>query len=254
MQIVDCHCHLESIELFQHVNKILKDADDAGIIKIITSPVTPDQWKTSKSLAHNYKKIEYTIGVHPWFAEQCSLTDLDKIISLAADGPVGIGETGLDSKINTPVMGKQIKIFEYQLDIARQLNLPVIIHCRGAFNELIKCIKKTGMPDAGGIIHSFSGSAELAKELLRFGLNFSIGGILTYRPGLKRTRLLKYIYPDHFVLETDSPDILPVHAGDSPNVPANIIFNLNAAASILSENIESVAEVTTRNALRIFNI
>jgi TatD DNase family protein len=130
----------------------------------------------------------------------------------------------------------------------------VVIHCRGAFNELILSLKRIGVPKAGGIIHSFSGSPELADELIRYGLNFSMGGTLTYRNSKKRAAVLKKIYPDHFLLETDSPDIPPVQKHGEINYPHYIRYNLQAAAEILGDTIENVAEHTTRNAIRIFRL
>jgi TatD DNase family protein len=254
MKLVDTHCHLESEQFRGRLDTIINDAKDASIVKIITSSISPGQWEESRAIANRFDEVEYALGVHPWYTTP---SDLDIIYGLgdeAKKGAIAIGETGLDKKIDNPDLEIQIKIFEIQLSIAREVNLPLIIHCRGAFNELMNSFKRVGVPDPGGVIHSFSGSRELAEELLKFNMNFSLGGILTYKKSSKRIRLLRKIYPRHFLLETDSPDIPPVQVMDKPNVPANIMFNLKAAAELLEESIENVAENTTANAVRIFNL
>ena len=116
-----------------------------------------------------------------------------------------------------------------------------------------RCRGKIGMPEAGGIIHSFSGSVEVAELLIPHGISFSLGGILTYRNSKKRVKLLQRIYPDYFLLETDSPDIPPVQM-EKPNVPANIIYNLKAAAEIVEKSEDEVAKATTQNAIGLFGL
>ena len=254
MQLIDVHCHLESDLFNGQLDRIIADAKGAGVVKMITSSITPDQWEMSQSIAARYEEVEFSLGVHPWYL---SLSDINKIESLAGireTGAVAIGEIGLDRKVDNPGFEDQLTIFERQLRIACEVDIPVIIHCRGAFNELIQCFKRIGTPRSGGIIHSFSGSAELAEELMRYRMNFSIGGVLTYSPGKKRAKLLERIYPGHFLLETDSPDIPPVQTGEKPNVPANIIHNLHAASDLLGVPAEEIAFHTTENAVKIFGL
>jgi TatD DNase family protein len=168
-------------------------------------------------------------------------------------GAIAIGEIGLDKKIQSPAFDLQQKIFELQLQYAVDTNKPVIIHCRGAFNELIESINKIGIPKRGGIIHAYSGSAEIAEILIKKGLSFSMGGTLTYRDSKKRTNVLKTIYPDYFLLESDSPDIPPVNTL-KPNNPSNMLLALKAASEILMIDQELIAETTTNNAKKIFGI
>ncbi len=257
MELVDVHCHLESGYLFNNLGQVLEDARNAGIKKLITSSIVPDQWETSLNLGRSYEEIECALGIHPWYIEDHFLQDIDNLGDTILEGAIALGEIGLDTKINNPPMEKQVLFFERQLSIARYLNLPVIIHCRGAFGEVKKSIKRVGMPDAGGIIHNFNGSVEIAEDLIPLGFSFSIGGVLTYRNSRKRIKLLNKIYPGHFLLETDSPDIPPVEVRSdtsAPNVPANIIYNLRAASEILEVPAEDIARHTTENAKNIFNL
>ena len=145
-------------------------------------------------------------------------------------------------------------LFSRQVLIARETGLPVIVHCRGAFDELKVIVKKIGLAAAGGVIHSFSGSVEIAAELMKLGFSFSFGGALTYRNSRKKEAILNAVFPDRFMLETDSPDIPPVEAKGGPNVPANILYTLKAASEILGISEEKIAEASTANAVRMFGL
>jgi len=257
MELVDVHCHLESSYLYKNLDTVLRDAVDTGVKKLITSSITPEQWPVSLGLATRYEEVECALGVHPWYLDESFFSSLDLLGDEARKGAVAIGEIGLDIKVDFPALDQQVPFFEKQLAVARELNLPVIMHCRGAWQEILKSIKRVGMPEAGGLLHSFSGSPEIAEDFIPLGISFSMGGILTYRNSRKRKNLLKKIYPRHFLLETDSPDIPPVEVRTdpaSPNVPANIIYNLRAAADILEKSAEEIARETTANAVRIFNL
>ncbi len=254
MKLVDAHCHLESAHFSGDRDRVIADAREAGIVKLITSSITPDQWEISRGLAETYPEVEYSVGVHPWYIRESYIDDLPGLMAAGKQGAVAIGEIGLDSKIADSDYILQTRFFEEQLSIAVEIGLPVIMHCRGAFYELMRSLRRVGVPAAGGIVHSFSGSAEIAGELMKLGISFSMGGILTYRASRKRTDVLKIIYPGHFLLETDSPDIPPVEKRGEVNYPRNIVHNLRGASGILGEDIETIARHTTRNAARIFNL
>jgi len=253
MKLVDVHCHLESIHFTHDLGSIIDQARSAGIVSLITSTINPEQWALSRGIAARFADVEYAMGIHPWYIQKSFMNDINGLAEAKELGAAAIGEIGIDSKTGGD-FDLQILFFEKQLAIAKEIDLPVVIHCRGAFNELILSLKRIGVPKAGGIIHSFSGSPELADELIRYGLNFSMGGTLTYRNSKKRAAVLKKIYPDHFLLETDSPDIPPVQKHGEINYPHYIRYNLQAAAEILGDTIENVAEHTTRNAIRIFRL
>ncbi len=254
MKLVDVHCHLESAHFENRLDRVLADARKVGIAAFITCSIDPAQWDITLGIASQHSDVFSALGIHPWYIRPEYRADLTQLVSRCADKTVAIGEIGIDKKNETTPFELQMEFFEAQMDIARQVGLPVIVHCRGAFNELILFMKRFGNLPAGGIIHSFSGSAEIARDLSRFGFSFSMGGILTYRNSARRTEALKSIYPDRFLLETDSPDIPPVHLRGEPNVPANIVHNLRAAAEILGRDISEVAERTSANAAAVFSL
>lgn len=256
MKLIDVHCHLESREFANNLDEVLADARAAGVVKAITAATTPKQWAVSESLAARYPEVAFALGIHPWYIKPGDLERAAALRHARERGAVAIGEIGLDGKIATPALQDQLPIFEAQLAIACELDLPVVLHCRGAFNELDRSLKSIGAPRAGGIVHAFSGSVENAAQLIAYGLSVSLGGALTYRNSKKRDAVLRHIYPDHLMLETDSPDIPPVQIRGTgqPNVPALIRLNLTAAAETLGVEEEQVATATTRNACRVFRL
>ena len=254
MRLIDVHCHLESEEFAGILDAVLADAKRAGVFRLITASIVPEQWSVSASLARRYPEVECAWGVHPWYIRPEHEPQLARLCEARSGGACAIGEIGLDRKTATVPLDIQGRFFETQLRIAKDLDLPVVIHCRAAFDLLMQSIRKIGLARSGGIAHNFSGSAELARQLSELGLSFSLGGTLTYRNSRKKREVLQAIYPDRFLLETDSPDIPPVEARGRPNVPANILHNLRAAAEMLGESEERIAEYTTENALRIFGL
>ncbi len=254
MKIVDAHCHLDAKELPGAIGEVLAQAAAAGVAKLVTNAVTPEGWAPVRQLAHEHAPVAFAWGVHPWFVEERHIEHMDALGEAKRQGAVAIGEIGLDAKIEQPAMALQERLFIAQLEVATAVGLPVTIHCRGAFNELLRILRDVGAPERGGIVHAFSGSAEVAEALIKHGLAFSMGASLTYKKSRKRMAVLERIYPDHLLLETDSPDMPPVQAHGQPNVPANIRFCLSGAAELLGESKERVAEVTTKNAVRIFGL
>jgi len=256
MELVDAHCHLESEEFEGQVDPVLAEARAAGVVKLVTAAVEPGQWGTSAGLAACYPEVAFAVGVHPWFVREEFEEKLGELACVAERGACAIGEIGLDKKIETPSLELQQLFFEEQIRIAEEIGLPIVVHCRGAFGELLACLKRVGAPSRGGVVHAFSGSVELAEELIGFGFSFSLGASLTYRNSKKRAAILRRIYPEYLLLETDSPDMPPVElrGRGEPNVPANIVYNLRAAAETLEVSEQAVASATTRNAFRVFGL
>jgi TatD DNase family protein len=250
MRLVDAHCHLEAEEFSGRVEEIVAEARAAGIVKLVTASWIPGVFETSRFLAERFPEVSFAWGIHPWYACEEHFAGLDTLMQARTAGAVAIGEIGLDGKIPTP-MDLQVRIFEAQLAVARELDLPVILHCRGAFNELLLSVRRVGLSGRGGLVHAFSGSVEMAEACLQQGLYVCMGGALSYRRNTKRERALRRVYPEYLLLETDSPDIPPVQA-EKPNLPKNIRYNLAGAAAYLELPEEEVAEQTTQNAYRLF--
>lgn len=254
MEIIDVHCHLEAEEFHDDLEDVLNKARSVGIIKLITSSVSPEQWDTSLALSQKYSEIECTWGVHPWYVKEEYFHDLNRLLTDSANKIVGIGEIGLDLKIDNPPYELQEKFFIRQLEIAKEINLPVVIHCRGAFSQLTGIINKIGMPKKGGVIHAFKGSPEIVEQLIPHNIFFSFGCGITYRYSSKREKILHRIYPDHILVETDSPDIPPAGESGTRNIPSNISLVLSALAEYLKCPEAEIATNTTNNAKKIFKL
>ncbi|TAL39084.1 MAG: TatD family deoxyribonuclease [Spirochaetes bacterium] len=254
MRLVDVHCHLESDYFRDSLETILRDAARAGVVRLITSTTGPDEWERSASISARFPEVKFALGIHPWYCKPEDLPFIDELAYARDRGAIALGEIGLDSKIENSDFELQRLFFERQLAIARDLDLPVVLHCRGAFDAMHAAFRKIGAPARGGLLHSFSGSVEIAETFMKHGMMFSFGGALTFRNSKKKAAVLKRVYPDHMLLETDAPDIPPVESREMPNVPANIRYNLRAAAEILGKSEEEIAETTTMNASRLFGL
>ncbi|MGQ9843412.1 MAG: TatD family hydrolase [Spirochaetota bacterium] len=253
MQLVDVHCHLESQHFAGKLDSIIEKAKSVGVIALITCAIVPDEWELSHTISKNYKEVYFALGVHPWYIEESFINELYRITRIHDDKYCAIGEIGLDAK-TTITMQLQKKFFEDQVAIANELGMPVIVHCRGAFNELIASLKRVGSLKAGGVIHSYSGNLEITKQLIPYGLYFSFGGAITFRNSKKKLQVLQYIYPDYLLLETDSPDIPPVEKSGKINVPENIVYVIKAVSQLIQKPEEEIALNTTNNAKTLFKL
>jgi TatD DNase family protein len=253
MHIIDVHCHLQASAFNTDIGKVIEDAHNAGVVAFINSATEPSDWQSCRELQSRFKDCHYALGIHPWYISEGDELFLDSLNDTDYSGAIAIGEIGLDKKFSKIDLEIQQKIFCLQLDRARSLNLPVVIHCIGAWSELIECLDRIPVP-RGGVVHNFNGSAELAQSLMRKGLSFSLGGTLTYRDSSKRAAMLQSIYPDHLMLETDSPDIPPIEKPKVRNEPSFIRYTLAAASEILGTDQEIIANITTRNAGRMFGL
>lgn len=253
MQLVDVHCHLESEHFAGRLYDIIEQAKSAGVVALITCAIVPEQWELSQSISKNYKEVYFALGVHPWYIDKSYHNELYRLTHIHDDKYCAIGEIGLDAK-TTIDMQLQKQFFEDQVAIANELQKPVIVHCRGAFNELVASLKRIGSLKAGGVIHSYSGNLEITKALIPYGFYFSFGGAVTFRNSKKKLQVLRYIYPDYVLLETDSPDIPPVEKSGEINLPENIVYVIKAISELIGKPQDEIARITTDNAKRIFKL
>lgn len=251
--LVDAHCHLLAEEFGAGPGPVLEEGREAGIVRFVTAAVVPEEWAPSLELVRAHADVSCVLGVHPWHCAQVSPEALAPLPEALAQGAVGVGEIGLDMVTDRCPFEVQRVFFSRQLAVAREMNLPVVLHCRKGFNETLEVLKREGAPARGGLVHSFAGSAEIAESFLEHGFMFSLGGILTYRNSPRRTQALHRIYPDALLLETDAPDIPPVERhGLGPNTPTNILYNLRAASEMLEVSEDEIARITTQNAEKLF--
>ena len=248
---IDTHCHLSS-EDYDDIDLIVRENRENNIDKIIISGCSRDSIKESLSLIEKYNDVYATIGYHP---SEVDITDSNDLLLLEEKikhkKVVGIGEIGLDYHYGSDNKEKQIELFRKQMNLAEKYKLPVVIHSRDATLDTINVLKE--FPNVVGDIHCFSGSVETAKIYINMGYKLGIGGVVTF----KNSNLYKVIEAvglENILLETDSPYLTPEPYRGKKNSSKYIPYIAEKIANILDCDIEKVAEMTTKNALSLFDL
>lgn len=250
--LIDSHCHLDLEPLRCGLPQFLQEAVAAGVLAFVIPGVHPDGWAGISAVAAENPRIMPAYGIHPMHAECVNDQALDQLQKLAAKG-VAIGETGLDPSYQAP-LEQQERAFREQLRIAVSCGLPVLVHCRRAFQRVEKILREERADQVGGVMHAFSGSVEMAREFIRLGFAISISGTVTWNSAVKPLRVARELPLEHLVLETDAPDMTPERYRGRFNRPAWIMETALRVAEIRGISREEVARKTTGNARRILRL
>lgn len=253
MQIIDTHCHLD-FDVFAHDrDDVLKRARENGLSGFVIPAVKQASWNPLISLCGQSKDMHYALGMHPMFIQEHELSHMDDLRECVANNdPVAIGEIGLDFYDKSLHVDKQLEFFEQQLQLACEVNLPVILHVRKAHEQVLECLKK--YPVIGGIVHAFNGSLQQAERYQASHLKFGFGGMLTYERSSKLRKLAGELPMDSIVLETDSPDMtVEQHRGER-NSPEYLPHCLQSLAEIRSMSVQQVAQQTSINACEVLDL
>ena len=246
---IDTHCHL-SMEDYDDIDKVIEENKNALVDKIVVSGCSRESIEEVMDLKDKYDMVYVTIGYYPEYADTVSQSDLDYLKSLLGEKKiVGIGEIGLDYHYTKDNKDKQIWLFEEQLKIAEEFNLPVVIHSRDATMDTINTLKKYKVK---GIIHCFSGSLETANIYISMGFLLGIGGVVTFKNS-KLKDVVKEVPLESIVLETDSPYLTPVPFRGKINSSKYLEFIANFIADIKNISVGELAEITSRNASSLFD-
>jgi TatD DNase family protein len=250
---IDTHCHLDDPALFDRLPDVLGNARLAGVDRFIVPGVEPNGWGKIATLADARKEIFPAFGLHPMHAvlyEEEVMADLAHY----AEEAVAIGEIGLDYSLSEIPRDLQQLAFRGQLRLAVNMGLPLLIHCRRAFQDLLRIMREEHAEKIGGIMHAFSGSPETARECIGLRFAISVAGPVTYRNAVKPLELVRSISLEHLVLETDAPDMPPEPFRGKANEPAYILVTAKKVAEINGVSLEEIATVTTRNAERLLRL
>jgi TatD DNase family protein len=250
--LVDTHCHLDLEPIGSRLPELLDEARKAGVTRFVVPGVHPDNWERILNLATQHEGVYPAFGIHPMHAETADIRALSKLAEYAPLG-VAVGEIGLDPAYAVP-MEQQERAFRNQLRFAVSSGLPVLVHCRKAFQNTIRILKEEHACRVGGIMHAFSGSPEMAKEFIRLGFAISISGTVTWERAFKPARLVRELPLEHLVLETDAPDLTPQPFRGEPNRPALLREVLKAVAGIRAVRASIVALQTQETSQRILNL
>ncbi len=253
MKLIDTHCHIDSREFDADRERVLTSALEHNVEKIIVPAVTKNRWQGLLSVCEYSDFLYPALGLHPVYIAQHNASDLDELERQLEKIPViAIGEIGLDYYIKDIDKSAQRKLLDSQLSIARQYRLPVILHCRKAYDDLITQIATHQLK--GGIAHAFNGSIQHAYKLIDMGFKLGFGGMLTYQHSRKLRNLARNLPLSSIVLETDAPDLTVSQYRGQRNSPEYLPFVLQALASIRVESIEELAFSTYHTSLNVFNI
>lgn len=250
--LIDSHCHLDLEPLKSEHTSIIQEARQAGVMGFVIPGVHPDGWGGISDLAAEDLRIFPAYGIHPMHSGYVNDRVVDRLRQLASQG-VAIGEIGLDPGYQVS-MGLQERAFREQLRVAIILDLPVLIHCRGAFQRLLKIMREEGAQRVGGIMHAFSGSVEMARDFIRLGFAISISGTVTWNNAIKPLRVARELPLEHLVLETDAPDMTPEKYRGTFNRPAWMMETALRVAELRGISLEEVAKITTENVRRVLRL
>jgi TatD DNase family protein len=251
MILTDSHCHIDVTEFDADRDAVIARARAVGVTRQIVPAVAFASWPHLRAVCTQYPGLSPAYGLHPMYLPQHRPEHVDALRDwIVRERPVAVGECGLDFFVQGLDADAQRSYFDAQLRIAREFDLPLIVHARRAVEEVIASIRRVGQ--LRGVVHSFSGSEEQARQLWQLGFCLGLGGPLTY-PGAHRLRRLAAAMPlQQLLLETDSPD--QPHCGHQGqrNEPARLIDVVQTVAQLRGESHERIAEATTHNAERLF--
>src|SRR5574344_673669 len=242
----DTHCHLLS-EYYDNISREIKLANDNNVNRFIVSGYNYVSSMAVLKLVNNYNLVYGTIGLPP---EHCNESFDYSIFNNMPKKVVAIGEIGLDYHYNKDDRNKQLTIFEIQLKIAEEKNLPVVIHSRDATEDTINILKSHHVR---GVIHSFSGSYETAIIYLKMGFKLGVNGVITFKNS-KLKDVISRLSPNDIVLETDSPYLTPEPYRGQQNSSKYISDIAKFVASLFDISVDKLAEITNSNIKQIFDI
>lgn len=255
MLLVDTHAHLNDGRFRQDLPAVLQRATAAGVRAIINVGFNLDSSRGGVKLAGRHAQVHAAVGFHPHEAKDFSPTALAELRSIAtSEKVVAIGEIGLDFYHNHSPAAAQRTAFVGQLRLARELNLPVIIHDRDAHRDVLTILLEEGLPAAGGVMHCFSGDTAFAEQCLEIGLYLSLAGPVTFKQAEILAEVARQVPSDRLLVETDAPYLAPVPFRGKRNEPAYVSFIVQRIAGLRAEKPETVARVTSENARRLFGI
>ena len=254
-RIIDTHSHYDDEQYDHDRSEILGKLWNNNIEFIVNVGSSMDSSRTTYVLTKEYDKVYGAIGVHPNETAELTEEDLDWLREKSKNPKiVAIGEIGLDYYWDEPDRVIQKKWFRRQLELAREVKLPVIIHSRDAAQDTLDIMKEANCQEIGGVIHCFSYGVEIAREYLNRGFYLGIGGVLTFKNAKKLKEVVEYAPMDRLVLETDCPYLAPVpHRGDR-NDSTNLTYVAKEMAAIKNISYEEVLEITDANAKALYRM
>jgi TatD DNase family protein len=251
--LIDTHCHLDAAAFATDRDAVVQDAAAAGVAAMIVPTVAPGNFAVVRAYCERYGGCHPAYGTHPLYADSSGETafrSLKAFLGKELAGPhppVAIGEIGLDFYVPGFDMARQERFFVEQLKIARDFDLPVLLHARWAIDAVLRHLRRIGA--RGGIAHAFNGSRQQADAFLRLGFRLGFGGAMTHPRATRIRALASSLPPDAIVLETDAPDIPPAWLEGARNTPAELLRIADVLAKLRGVERAEVECFTTDNAV-----
>ena len=254
--LIDTHCHLNDEQLYPHADQLIAKAISEGVKRMFVVGYDEPSSKTAIELADRHEEVFAIIGIHP-----TELTDDFEIrlntIDRLANHPkvIAIGETGLDHYWNKTAHehGRQAQAFKAHIELANRHNLPLVVHSRDAMQDTLEVLKHN-KPLYGGVMHCYSGPAELVGSFTELGMYISLGGPVTFTNARVPKEVAAIVQSDRLLIETDSPYLAPHPNRGKRNEPSLLPLIAKAIAIIRDESYESICDLTSANAERLFHV
>lgn len=256
MQLIDSHVHLNFDVFEPDLAEVRSRWQEAGVVRLVHSCVHPDEFASIQALAHRFPELGFAVGLHPLDADKWTQETAKQILALARSNAsvVAIGETGLDF-YKADNQEQQKMVFEAQLDLASQLNLPVIIHCRQAATQVREILQNRREQKVRGVMHCWGGTPEETEWFLDLGFYISFSGTVTFKNAEQIHKSAQMVRSDRMLIETDCPFLAPVpKRGQRRNEPAYVLHVAEAVARLRGVSLEELAAQTTKNACELFNL
>jgi TatD DNase family protein len=255
MNLVDAHCHLHMDDYEDDRQEVIQKAKDQGIIWMVTVGIDLADSEKALTLARDDPSILCTVGIHPHAAGKVGERDFQMLEDLAREGEVvAVGETGLDYYRDLSPRDVQREVFLRQMGVAKAVGKPLVIHCRDAYGDLIRLMRRHEAREIGGVIHCFSGDWPSAKAFLDIGFFLSFAGPLTY-PQARRLREIFQRVPEEMILmETDAPFLAPQPLRGKRNEPAFVVHTYREGARLKGLELKEWGPSVTENFRKAFRL
>ena len=256
--MIDSHAHLDFKEFDKDRAEVIQRAFANGVKKIINVGCNLERSKASIELAEKYRNIFASVGCHPHDVDIAELSIVNRELRklTKSDKVVAIGECGLDyfRLENEKDKENQQKLFRTQIKLAKEMNLPLIIHCRDAYDDLLDILQSFDLSEKPGVAHCFLGNLSEAERLLDLGFYISFTGVITFPKAEKTLEVVKKISLDRILIETDCPYLAPVPKRGDRNEPVYVRYVAEKIAEVRDIDIEKVEKATANNTMRLFGI
>jgi TatD DNase family protein len=254
MRLIDSHCHLDFADFARDVEDVILRAEAAGVERMITISTRVARGDRLVALAERFPQVYFSIGTHPHQAAEESETDMAAIRAFARHPKcVAIGEAGLDYHYDYAAPDIAATVFRAQIDAARELGLPLVIHSRDADEDMAAILRdEMGKGRFAAVLHCFTSGPALAETGLALGLYISFSGVLTFKNSVALRDIARAAPLDRILVETDAPYLAPVPHRGKRNEPAFVVDTARVLASVKGFDIDAVAAATRSNTLRLF--